>query len=144
MKSIRFRRIGAFLIDAMIINSFFVLFMQIIMYAGLLAFNINTNAQALMLMFMFLILQSLAGLIYTLICYKIFDGTLGKRILKLKVIKKATKQELTTVELISREWSKWIIVYVFVLLGLIIDIIMYFSNNSSIHDAFSKTTVVDL
>ncbi len=110
MNSIRFRRIGAFLIDAMIINGFFTLFMQLIMYAGLLAFKINTDAQALMLMFMFMFFQSIGALVYTLICYKVFKGTLGKRVLKLKVIKKATKQELTTIELISREWSKWIIV----------------------------------
>ncbi len=144
MTNIKFRRIGAFLIDAMIINGFFTLFMQIIMYAGLLAFNINTDAQALMLVFMFMFLQSIGALVYTLICYKIFGGTLGKRILKLKVIKKETKQELTTIELISREWSKWIIVYLFVPFGVIIDIIMYFGKNKSIHDAFSKTTVVDL
>ncbi len=144
MKSIRFRRIGAFLIDAMIINGFFTLFMQIVMYSGLLAFKINTDVQLLILIFSFMFFQSLAGLIYTLICYKIFDGTLGKRILKLKVIKKATNQELTTIELISREWSKWIIVYLFVPLGVIINIILYFSKNNSIHDIFSKTTVVDL
>ncbi len=144
MNSIRFRRIGAFLIDAMIINGFFTLVMQIIMYAGLLVFDINTDAQLLMLMFAFMFFQSICALVYTLICYKVFKGTLGKRVLKLKVIKKATKQELTTSELISREWSKWIIVYLFVPFGLIINIILYFSKDNSIHDVFSKTTVVDL
>ncbi len=137
MNSIKFKRIGAFLIDAFIINGLFVL----IANTSITLLGFSPDLKSYWVFYAIMFAQSLTALLYTLICLKLYNGTLGKRVLGFEIISKRHQGKLSTAEMISREWSKWIIIYFFSALAILVNIILFFAKSNSIHDALSKTTV---
>lgn len=136
--NIKYRRIGAFLMDMMLIKGISDLVFVFLYFIVGITFDIQTLSGY----FMVCLTMSIVGLMYGLICRKVFKGTLGKRLLRIEIVT-LSGQNLSTAEYISREWAKWIIIYFFTIFALVINILMYFTNNSSIHDKLSKTQVVE-
>ncbi len=136
--SVKYRRVAALLIDLMIITGFTTLLFEILIYG----FHVEYNATYFLDVFAMLFMQSVMGVIYSMGCEKIYHGTLGKRIMKVEIVEGKRHDKLTMVELFSREWSKYIVLYFFSLLAVVINAIMYFGRGTSIHDLFAKTTVI--
>lgn len=136
--SVKYRRVAALLIDLMIIMGFTTLLFEILVYG----FHVEYNATYFIDVFAMLFLQSIVGVIYSMGCEKLYRGTLGKRIMKVELVNNDTRKKLSTAELFSREWSKYIVLYFFSLLAVIINMLMYFGRGTSIHDLLAKTTVI--
>ncbi len=140
MKNIKVKRVGAFLLDAFIINGFATAILRVISSVFAIVINLNDFVT----LFTVILFQSIIAVIYTLLCQKLYRGTLGKRLLGLKVVDKDNQHEVSTAKLISREWSKWIIFYYFRIFGIIINIVLFIAIGTSIHDKLNKTEVEPL
>ncbi len=138
--SVKYRRVAALLIDLMIITGFTTLLSEILVYG----FHFEYNPTYFLDVFAVLCMQSVMGVLYSLVCERIYKGTLGKRIMRVEIVSKHKQAKLSTAELLSREWSKYIIIYFFSILAIIVNAIMYFGRGTSIHDLFAKTTVIGI
>ncbi len=133
----KYRRIAALMMDMMLIQG-----IAKMLFIGLsVAFGIAFDYSTFGGLFMILVSQSIIATLYVLLCQKLYRGTLGKRLLNLELLNQDGKP-LTTVELISREWSKWIILYFFSLIAIIVNAVLYFRSGRSLHDMLAKTQVV--
>lgn len=135
--SLKYRRIAALLMDMMLINGLARLLFLVLYFVAKISFVPTTFSG----LFMICLCMSIFATIYVLICQQIFNGTLGKRLMEVEVVNQ-NGQQLTNWELVSREWSKWIIIYFFSLIAIVINAIIYFKSGSSIHDKLAKTKVV--
>ncbi len=140
MKNMKIRRIGAFLLDAFIINAFIRALLQMLLSVFVIVINTNDFVT----LFILILSQSIIAVLYTLLCQKLYNGTLGKRLLGLKVVTSDNHKELSIPKLISREWSKWIIFYYFAGVSILINILMFIISGTSIHDKLNKTEVEPL
>ncbi len=139
--SAKYRRIAALLMDMLLINGIATLLGKFIVIYLVTQRGVEVDNQTFMFAFLTSLFLSVIATLYVLICQLIFNGTLGKRLLGVEVVD-LNGETLTTPALISREWSKWIIIYYFSVIAILINAIMYLSNETSLHDKLAKTKVI--
>ncbi len=133
--SVKYRRIAALMMDMMLIAGISKLLFTLLALWGI-AFNYDTFIG----LFSIFLIQAIIGTLYVIVCQLIFGGTIGKRLLNIAIYNEKN-EPLEMADLISREFSKWIILYFFSLIAIVVNGLIYFNSDSSIHDKLSKTHV---
>lgn len=139
--SAKYRRIAALLMDMLLINGIATLLGKLMLIYLVTKQGMNIDNQTFTFVFLTLLFMSIIATLYVVICQLIFKGTLGKRLLGVELVD-LNGDALSMPALISREWSKWILIYFFSVIVILINAILYFSNGTSLHDKLSKTKVI--